>query len=465
MTCLTLANEDQLDRIDSFIDGLSTHRDSVEFLGLTLAGLLRQVELPERDRPIFVRMMCEKLGLDDPHAPLAPRLANQPAVLSERAERLPDDAIKQAIKHPEPVVREMASEYFANSFSPDCTIAPLVIQAIQQYGPHNAFSDYFFLGQLAHTGETVAWIVRQLQQIGRPDDDTEHYCMGLTYALSTAAPHLLQPHRGEIEDLQRIAPDVHGMTLGRVQYQQLSADELWRRFEGFVADAFDEYPEFPETEVLKDIAALLRNDQRMATWVLQTLARNVDDPEYAVWREGVAVQLAGELRLAAAVPRLVTLLHDDEDGLNEDAVESLARIGTDEVIAELDRRYRTADEGFRRRATVVLESIHTDRSIATLRLWYKNEADRAVRHRILRALLCSFVPDAVEPAREALSADSPTQDFTNLRIELVAFCTLTGVGFPELETWKEAARRDYSGETSETGEQDGSDEESERRHV
>ena len=233
------------------------------------------------------------------------------------------------------------------------------------------------------------------------------------------------------------------MTLGRVKYQQFSPDELWRRFEGFVADPFDEYPEFPETEILKDIAALLRNDQRMSPGCSQTLARNVDDPEYSVWREGVAVQLAGELRLSAAVPRLVTLLHDDEDGLNEDTIESLARIGTEEVIAELDRRYLTADPGFRRRAAAVLEDIHTDRSIATLRFWYKQEADRAVRHRILRALLCSFVPAAVEPARQALSADSPTPDFANLRMELVAFCTLTGMSFPELETWKEEALRDY----------------------
>jgi hypothetical protein len=161
------------------------------------------------------------------------------------------------------------------------------------------------------------------------------------------------------------------------------------------------------------------------------------------------------LRLAAAVPRLVTLLHDDEDGLNEDTIEALVRIGTAEVIAQLDRRYLTADRNFCRCAVAVLENIHADRSIATLRFWYKHEADTAVRHRILRALVCGFVPDAVEPARQALSADPPTLDFTHLRIELVAFCTLTGISFPELETWQEEARRDYSGETS------GSDEEHE----
>ena len=356
-------------------------------------------------------------------------------------------------------MRELAADYFADSFSPDPTIAPLVLQAIEQYGPSNAFSSYFFVSQLAHTSQTVSWIVRELQKIGEPDDATEAYCMGLTYALSTVAPHLLQPHCGEIEALRQIAPGIHGMTLGRVKYQRLSADELWRRFEGFVAEPYDEYPEFPETETLKDIAALLPNDPRMVTWVLQTLARNADDPEYSVWREGVAVQLAGELKLPGAVPRLVALLHDDEFSLNQDTITSLVRIGTDEVTAQLDRRYLMAENGFCWRAAAVLECLHTDRSIGTMRFWYKNEADSAVRHRILRALLCNFVPAAVEPARQALSSDSATEELTSLRMELVAFCTLTETSFPELETWREEARRDFLDEMSESGQRDEGDDE------
>jgi hypothetical protein len=193
----------------------------------------------------------------------------------------------------------------------------------------------------------------------------------------------------------------------------------------------------------------------MVSWVLQMLTRTVDDPEFSVWRQGVAVQLAGELRLSSAVPYLVPLLHDDEEGLNNDVLEALPRLAADEVLAELDRRYPTADWGFRWSATTAVEQLPADRSIATLWSWYKIEADKPMRRRILRALLRNFVQDAIEPARNELSSgDSPDAELTQLRIEFVAFCTLTGLDFPELETWREQARQDFFDGTSEPDEED-----------
>ena len=60
---LTLENEEQQDRIDGFIAAMRDHNDSVQFFNLTLDSLLERVILPERDRPIFVKMMQEKLGI------------------------------------------------------------------------------------------------------------------------------------------------------------------------------------------------------------------------------------------------------------------------------------------------------------------------------------------------------------------------------------------------------------------
>ncbi len=452
---LTLANEDQRYRIEGFIHELRSHRDTVEFFGLTLTGLLQRVELPEWDRPIFVRMMCEELGIDSADAPLAPHLADKLTVGPTPSPRLPEEVIKQGLVHPDPAVREIAADYFANRFSPDPTIVPLVIQAIEQYGRGDALFSYFFLWQLAHTSQTVAWMVRQLEAIGAPDEDAESYCMNLAYALSTVRPELLKPHRRELEDLRRIAPGIHEVILIRLDYQALSPDELWKLFEEFVAEPFDEYPEFPETEIMKDLAVLLEHDQRMVSWVLQMLTRTVDDPEFSVWRQGVAVHLAGELRLSSAVPYLVPLLHDDEEGLNADVLEALPRLAADEVLAELDRRYPTADWGFRWSATTAVEQLPADRSIATLWSWYKIEADKPMRRRILRALLRNFVQDAIEPARNELSSgDSSDGELTELRIEFVAFCTLIGLDFPELDAWREQARQDFSSGPLEVDEED-----------
>lgn len=51
-------------RIDEFIDRLRECKTVVESLSLTLESLLTRVVLPERDRPLFMMMMQEKLGLD-----------------------------------------------------------------------------------------------------------------------------------------------------------------------------------------------------------------------------------------------------------------------------------------------------------------------------------------------------------------------------------------------------------------
>lgn len=71
---LTLANEDQQDRIDWFIRRLRECRESVAHFDLTLESLLARVVLPEKDQPIFIQMMQEKLGLVSAQEQIAGRL-------------------------------------------------------------------------------------------------------------------------------------------------------------------------------------------------------------------------------------------------------------------------------------------------------------------------------------------------------------------------------------------------------
>ena len=52
-------------------DAIRAGTDSV---GLTLESLLTRVVLPEKDQPIFVRMMQENLGLSSAQEPIASHL-------------------------------------------------------------------------------------------------------------------------------------------------------------------------------------------------------------------------------------------------------------------------------------------------------------------------------------------------------------------------------------------------------
>jgi hypothetical protein len=56
---LTLANEDHEDRIVWLIDRLRKCKECVVHFGLTLESLLTRVILPDKDQPIFIKMMQE----------------------------------------------------------------------------------------------------------------------------------------------------------------------------------------------------------------------------------------------------------------------------------------------------------------------------------------------------------------------------------------------------------------------
>ncbi len=71
---LTLLDPEEHYRITEFIQGLRTHRDSVEFLDLTLETLLKVVILPPRDEPIFVELMKQELGLTSTQDKIADHL-------------------------------------------------------------------------------------------------------------------------------------------------------------------------------------------------------------------------------------------------------------------------------------------------------------------------------------------------------------------------------------------------------
>lgn len=71
---LTLENPEEHERVDGFIENLRECKDSVAYFGLTLESLMTKLILPERDQPIFVRLMQEKLGLNSAQEQIAEHL-------------------------------------------------------------------------------------------------------------------------------------------------------------------------------------------------------------------------------------------------------------------------------------------------------------------------------------------------------------------------------------------------------
>lgn len=67
----TLANEEQQQRIEWFIEGLRHHKATVNHFKLTLETLFQRVILPPQDEEILAQAMIEQLELPSRQAPLA----------------------------------------------------------------------------------------------------------------------------------------------------------------------------------------------------------------------------------------------------------------------------------------------------------------------------------------------------------------------------------------------------------
>jgi hypothetical protein len=64
-----------LEKIQWFVRDLREHRDSIEFLDLTLETLVKLLILPPQEEPIFVEMMKRELGLNSMKNKIAERLS------------------------------------------------------------------------------------------------------------------------------------------------------------------------------------------------------------------------------------------------------------------------------------------------------------------------------------------------------------------------------------------------------
>jgi len=71
---MTLEDPEEHSRIDWFIDHLRECGPSVAYFRLTLESLLTRVILPEKDQPIFIKLMQNKLGLRSTQEQIADHL-------------------------------------------------------------------------------------------------------------------------------------------------------------------------------------------------------------------------------------------------------------------------------------------------------------------------------------------------------------------------------------------------------
>lgn len=356
--------------------------------------------------------------------------------------RLPEAKIKEAITHPDRLVRQEALDYFAACYSLDSEVMPAAIKALETYGRRQAFVYVHGLVHLVQTEATVNWVINELQREGDLSEDYHTYFPALSRLLCNADPKLLAPRAEEIMQVpgfQRIQlPEFQD----RLAVASWDGDQCWKEMERIselrLKDEYSDDVAFDRTD--RVIEALARQGEQYTDRILGLLGKEIEDfdNDPMTWMEIYLVTLAGEMRLKAAIPLIVHRLHQMGEILSEACVEALGKIGTDEAAEAITEGWLETEWDYRLYATSALEKIHSDTTVRKCLELLPQDKDSDIRIKLADALLGQVADEAIEPVRQMVEKRA-YEDGGELMGRLVAVSTILGVTFPEYAIWKRAS--------------------------
>lgn len=357
--------------------------------------------------------------------------------------RLTEEQVKQGILHSDPQVRFAAMNYFAQAFSRDTTVMPVVIEAFERFGRSDAFPFTFKIAELAQTPETIEWAISVLQGTDDKTEGSRDLKHHLGQLLCNADLELVLPQEAKILEVLAFEPE------SRQRFSRLSDihgwddETCWRELEALCEAGKDkEYAHearFPEAEEIAQ--SLARRGERHADRMMALLAEKIDDFENNPmrWMEPLMVYLAGEMRHEPATPLIIGKLHEDGEVLDEECMYALVKIGTDPVIRGIGEAFPTAPWHFRLYAASVFGRIHSELAVETCSTLLEDEETGIIRLYLATSLAEQFSSEANELARKVLLEGYAWSG--DLRETLVASCTLLEQDFPELAEWRQDGNR------------------------
>jgi len=357
--------------------------------------------------------------------------------------RFPEGKIKEAVLHADPEVRDRAASYFAKSSSPDPSIMPLVIWAVETYAKQDAYRMIGSARALPQSEDSIAWVINELND--PRTDQYENYAYNLSMVLVGADPALLLPRESAILGARHFLPDLRGSFTERLRMLSWDEATCWKRLEEFCEAGKDKQyvNEVNLGHANRIVEALARHGKDCEGKVRAILSQKVEDFHHnpMKWMEPLAVRLAGQAHLDAMIPVLIAKLAEGGgDLLNQECAEALTRIGTPAVLEAVAEAFPRGERLFRLYATHPLENIHSDLAVRKCLHLLGQEKEDEIRHDLAYALLSQFAYEGIEAARQLLLGRQLDFQSRGLRSYLLETCTFMGERFPEYDEWLAAEK-------------------------
>ncbi len=198
-------------------------------------------------------------------------------------------------------------------------------------------------------------------------------------------------------------------------------------------------------------------EERLAERLVEAVARHpgefgaktlalLEDEDLLDWREIFAVQLAGAMRLRAAVDALIAKFRADDDWLPEEVAAALTRIGDVEAVRKMGAIFAGEEAAVQFSLAECMSSFkHPEAEETCLRL-LGHARDGTVRAFLATALtdLCTDRPDALERLRTMAKKGNYDRTIIHLEGPLATLATMTGVALPEQEKWHALAVAEHA---------------------
>ena len=160
------------------------------------------------------------------------RWHNDPMALADPS------VIREAIRHPEPEIRETALRYFTQTRSADASVMAEVIAAAREFGHAAGWRLLELARDLPQTTATLDWALQELAQpLDREDVDEDNYHYALAWVVAEASPALLRPRHDVLAAMKQFPADLRALLEDRLRLDEASWDECWAEFEALGGEA------------------------------------------------------------------------------------------------------------------------------------------------------------------------------------------------------------------------------------
>jgi hypothetical protein len=337
---------------------------------------------------------------------------------------LTPDRIKPLLLHEDRFVRDAASEYFADFWSRDPDLVPLIVQAYRTHRTPEDLSGLSRCDQLAIDERGLESLLACLSET----EDAKAIAH-VNQALGVLPPELAAGQMERLRSGKNVEPD----TLARLDRRALlaarTAEDLWAELQTFARQS-DESEDVDLTYA-NDLTDLLAS---RAVPDDDTMVRLLTGPEEG-WLELFLIELAGARGCRPAVPALVEKLKIDADYVLGETPVALARIGDPQAATLVRAAFPGAEEHYRWYAPGVFEKLkHEESERAALEL-LEHEKDRTIRTMLCLALCRLFSERGIPVVLQEIDRGSD-ESMVDLRAELLPVADVLGVPLPLADHWR-----------------------------